>query len=105
MSIFKELGKVVLALVLVAAGFIGVVTGLDHFSTLPLRDFCSSLGAGSTPASVLVAAREHSFVTVDLVATHSLISVLNHKAPYFRYECRVTFNNGRLTGARFGVAD
>ena len=101
MAFFKAIAKIVLAFAFVVAAFFAY----DRFNSQSLRTFCGSLSTGSTPESVLTAAKEKLFVTHDLIERLGLVSVLNHRSPFFRYECSVSFRNGQMTGAQLRAAD
>ena len=101
MQFIKATGKILFALALVVVG----VMAYDRFNSQPLRSFCSSLSVGSTPEFVLMAAKEEAFVTFDAIDRVGVISFLNHKSPFFRYECRISFSDGQMTGTQLNAAD
>ncbi|MFD1245080.1 hypothetical protein [Paralysiella testudinis] len=101
MKFLKAVGKIFLVLALVVVGFIAY----DRYNSQLLRSFCGSLSVGLAADAVLTAAKEKNFVIFDLIDRIGVISVLNHKSPFFRYECRVSVSNGQITSAQINAAD
>ena len=101
LKFFKALGKLAISIVLVVTCFFAY----DRYNSQSLRSFCSSLPTDSTPESVLAEAQDRKFVTHDLTERLGAVSVLNHKSPFFRYECNVSFRDRRMIGAQLRAAD
>ena len=105
MKFFRELLKALLAILLVFGLAIGAFLLTDHAKSSDLREFCSSITAQRSAQEVIAQANEHGFPVFPPTEKRSVISVLNHRSPFFRYECTITVSNGHVIRAQINAAD
>ena len=105
MKVLRALAKTVLAIILVFGLFIGAFVVTDHVKSSKLREFCSSIQDQRSTETVIAQARAQGFPVFPPTDKRSVVSVLNHTEPFFRYECAVTIKDGHVVRTEINGAD
>ena len=105
MKVFRALLKAALAIVLVFGLFIIAFVAIDHTKSSRLREFCSSIQDQRSAELVIAQAKERGFPVFPPTEKRPVVSVLNHKSPFFRYECAVTISDGHVIHTEINAAD
>ena len=105
MKFLRELIKAALAIALVFGLAIIAFVAVDHAKASKLREFCNSIKDQRSAQTVISQAKQKGFPVFPPTAKRPVISVLNHKAPFFRHECTVTIQGGHVARTEINGAD
>lgn len=104
-AVFRSVVRFGLKFVAAVALLVLVGYALTEYYEHPVKAFCAQLSADATPASVIAQAQERALPAYDMMKERGVVSVLNHKSPYFRFACDVGFENGHLVSKSVIDAD
>jgi len=70
-----------------------------------LQLFCDGLSTSVSYKKVLQLAQSNNFFIFDFLKEQNKISVLNHRSPFFRYACRISFKEDKVFLAKLFADD
>ena len=105
MNFLRELAKAVVAITLVFGIFSAGFIATDHIKSSRLREFCNSIQDQRSAEAVMAQAKERGFPVFPPTHKRSVVSVLNHSEPFFRYECAIEIQDGHVVRTEINGAD
>lgn len=91
--------------VVVLAIFGGIPYLGSMFFESEIKSFCSSIKDDDDLDAVVKAAKDKQFVLLDRRQDGGTVSILNHRTPAFRFECRVHQTTSGPLSAKLISAD
>lgn len=78
---------------------------LQLHHTAAMQDFVDAIPPTATRQDVLERAYAAEMLVLDDGQKSGAVTLMNHRAPYFRITCKAEFKNGKLVDKRFFDSD